>query len=207
MALESTRIFYGPALCLFLHVAIFLHTVKPPENSHNWKGKFQMGVVSVWRAGSLEWENICKKISLKLHLAAAMIRMSDVPSWQEVLAFSAALCVTCWWHGILILSDEEQSENCLSVCLTKLYCNIHSCFPRYKYSLSLVETGTYSQSFTSIVLPWIQCKLGKQYLLNKVTPPWESNPEPFSYPGNYGYHRSVCWVKKIYMWPFATNSK
>ena len=68
-------------------------------------------------------------------------------------------------------------------------------------------TGTNSQSSTSIVLPWIQCKLGKQYLLNKVTPPWESNPEPFSYPGNYGYHRSVCWVKKIYMWPFATNSK
>ena len=58
-------------------------------------------------------------------------------------------------------------------------------------------TGTNSQSSTSIALPWIQCKLGKQYLLNKVTPPWESNPEPFSYPGNYGYHRSVCWVKKI----------
>ena len=58
-------------------------------------------------------------------------------------------------------------------------------------------TGTNSQSSTSIVLPWIQCKLGKQYLLNKVTPPWESNPEPFSYPGNYGYHRSVCWVKKF----------
>ena len=68
-------------------------------------------------------------------------------------------------------------------------------------------TGTNSQASTSIALPWIQCKLGKQYLLNKVTPPWESNPEPFSYPGNYGYHRSVCWVKKIYMWPFATNSK
>ena len=58
-------------------------------------------------------------------------------------------------------------------------------------------TGTNSQSSTSIALPWIQCKLGKQYLLNKVTPPWESNPEPFSYPGNYGYHRSVCWVKKF----------
>ena len=63
-------------------------------------------------------------------------------------------------------------------------------------------TGTNSQSSTSIALPWIQCKLGKQYLLNKVTPPWESNPEPFSYPGNYGYHRSVCWVKKNYMWPW-----
>merc|ERR1712083_826198 len=58
-------------------------------------------------------------------------------------------------------------------------------------------TGTNSQASTSIALPWIQCKLGKQYLLNKVTPPWESNPEPFSYPGNYGYHRSVCWVKKF----------
>ena len=58
-------------------------------------------------------------------------------------------------------------------------------------------TGTNSQSSTSRALAWIHCKLGKQYLLNKVTPPWESNPEPFSYPGNYGYHRSVCWVKKF----------
>ena len=64
------------------------------------------------------------------------------------------------------------------LCLTKPNCNIHSCFPRYKYLLFLVETGTNSQSFTSIVLPWIQCKLGKQYLLNKVTLPWESNPGP-----------------------------
>ena len=34
------------------------------------------------------------------------------------------------------------------------------------------------QASTSRALTWIQCKLGKQYLLKKVTLPWESNPEP-----------------------------
>ena len=36
-------------------------------------------------------------------------------------------------------------------------------------------TGTNSQSPTSRALTWIQCKLGMQYMRNKVTLPWESN--------------------------------
>ena len=39
-------------------------------------------------------------------------------------------------------------------------------------------TGTNSQSSTSKALTWIQCKLGKQYLVKKFTLPWESNPGP-----------------------------
>ena len=39
-------------------------------------------------------------------------------------------------------------------------------------------TGTNSQSPTSRALTWIQCKLGKQYLVKKFTLPWESNPGP-----------------------------
>ena len=60
-----------------------------------------------------------------------------------------------------------------------------------------------TQSFISIVLPWIQCKLGKQCLLNRVTLSYRIE----SYPGSYNYHNSVCWFKKIYMWTFATTSK
>ena len=57
-------------------------------------------------------------------------------------------------------------------------------------------TGTNSQSSTSKALTWIQCKLGKQYLVKKFTLPWESNPGPFSNPGRCGNPSSVCWVKK-----------
>ena len=39
-------------------------------------------------------------------------------------------------------------------------------------------TGTNSQSSTSIVLPWIQSKLGNQCLWNRITLPWESSPWP-----------------------------
>ena len=59
-------------------------------------------------------------------------------------------------------------------------------------------TGTNSQSSTSKALTWIQCKLGKQYLVKKFTLPWESNPGPFSNPGRCGNPSSVCWVKKMY---------
>ena len=34
------------------------------------------------------------------------------------------------------------------------------------------------QTSTSRALTWIQCKLGKQYLVKKCTLPWESNPGP-----------------------------
>ena len=34
------------------------------------------------------------------------------------------------------------------------------------------------QPCTSRALTWIQCKLGKQYLVKKFTLPWESNPGP-----------------------------
>ena len=34
------------------------------------------------------------------------------------------------------------------------------------------------QSRTSRALSWIQCKLGKQHLVKKVTLPWELNPGP-----------------------------
>ena len=39
-------------------------------------------------------------------------------------------------------------------------------------------TGTDAQSSTSGALTRVQCKLGKQYLRNKVTLHWESNPGP-----------------------------
>ena len=31
-------------------------------------------------------------------------------------------------------------------------------------------------------------------------------PRTYSYPWRFGYHTSVCWVKKT-LWPFATKSK
>ena len=37
-------------------------------------------------------------------------------------------------------------------------------------------TGKNSQSSTSRALAWIQRKLGKQYLVNKFTLPWQSSP-------------------------------
>ena len=37
--------------------------------------------------------------------------------------------------------------------------------------------GRQAQSFLPIALPWVRCKLEKQYLLdNIITPPWESKP-------------------------------
>ena len=46
------------------------------------------------------------------------------------------------------------------------------------FSLLLFQLLIISQSSTSRALSWIQSKLGKQYLWNKVTLPWESNPGP-----------------------------
>ena len=43
---------------------------------------------------------------------------------------------------------------------------------------------------------WIQYKLGKQYLWNKLTPPWESNPAPSPNRGVIATPYSVCWFKK-----------
>ena len=41
---------------------------------------------------------------------------------------------------------------------------------------------TQIQSSTPTALPWIQCKMGKQYLLNGVILPWESNLGPQQLP-------------------------
>ena len=38
--------------------------------------------------------------------------------------------------------------------------------------------GPGPQSSTTRTLAWIQCKLGRQYLVKKFTLPWESNPGP-----------------------------
>ena len=35
-----------------------------------------------------------------------------------------------------------------------------------------------AESLHLVMDQWIQCKLGKQYLLKKITLPWESNPGP-----------------------------
>ena len=42
----------------------------------------------------------------------------------------------------------------------------------------LGQAQTQTQSSTPTALPWIQCKMGKQYLLNGVILPWESNLGP-----------------------------
>ena len=47
------------------------------------------------------------------------------------------------------------------------------------------------QPLASRALSWIQCKLGKQYLVMRFTLPWESNPGPFSNPGRCGNPSSV----------------
>ena len=53
-----------------------------------------------------------------------------------------------------------------------------------RYHIMVVDTGTNSQSSTSRAFTWIQCKLGKQYLLKKFTLPCESNPGPTSIRGD-----------------------
>ena len=35
-----------------------------------------------------------------------------------------------------------------------------------------------AESLHLVMDQWIQCKLGKQYFLKKITLPWESNPGP-----------------------------
>ena len=51
--------------------------------------------------------------------------------------------------------------------------------------------GDMAESLHFVMDHWIQCKLGKQYLLKKITLPWESNPGHYSYPGRSGNHYSV----------------
>ena len=58
-------------------------------------------------------------------------------------------------------------------------------------------TGTNSQSSTSKALTWIQCKLGKQYLVKKFTLPWESNPGPTPIRGDTATLIASVGLKKI----------
>ena len=58
-------------------------------------------------------------------------------------------------------------------------------------------TGTNSQSSTSRALTWIQCKLGKQYLLKKFTLPWESNPGPTPNRGDLATLVASVGLKKL----------
>ena len=51
-------------------------------------------------------------------------------------------------------------------------------YPHRKYMLFWVVSRPGDQSSTSRALTWIQCKLGKQYLVKKFILPWESNPGP-----------------------------
>ena len=43
---------------------------------------------------------------------------------------------------------------------------------------------------------WIQYKLGKQYLLKENYTTLGIKPRTYSYPGRFGNHYSVSWVKK-----------
>ena len=58
-------------------------------------------------------------------------------------------------------------------------------------------TGTNSQSSTSKALTWIQCKLGKQYLVKKFTLPWESNPGPTPIRGDTATLIASVGLKKL----------
>ena len=42
-----------------------------------------------------------------------------------------------------------------------------------------------AESLHLVMDQWIQYKLGKQYLLKKITLPWESNPGPIPIRGEY----------------------
>ena len=53
------------------------------------------------------------------------------------------------------------------------------------------------QPSTSRALSWIQCKLGKQYLVKKFTLPWESNPGPTPIRGGLATILVYIWVKKL----------
>ena len=63
-------------------------------------------------------------------------------------------------------------------------------------------TGTDSRSSTSKALTWIQCKLGKQYLVKKFTLPWESNPGPTPIRGGTATLTSCVahWIECVGGW-------
>ena len=84
--------------------------------------------------------------------------------------------------GVLINIDQKQKlqnidQNICNIDHTALYRPITD-HKRINTLWWWTLTGTTSQSSTSRALTWIQCKLGKQYLLKKFTLPWESNPGP-----------------------------
>ena len=70
-------------------------------------------------------------------------------------------CVTCTKYGV-----------------NKNFSTVQIAFKDLQSLLFWVVSGPGPQVSTSQALPWIQRKLGKQYLRNKVTLPWESNPGP-----------------------------
>ena len=84
-------------------------------------------------------------------------------------------------------------------------CNMHVYMSKYQLSwiphLMVVDSIS-SQSSTSKVLTWIQCKLGKQYLVKKVTLPWESNPGPTPIRGGTA---TLIALKQMNSWWKAEN--
>ena len=68
-------------------------------------------------------------------------------------------------------------------------------------------TGTNSQSSTSKALTWIQCKLGKQYLVKKFTLPWESNPGPTPIRGDTATLIASVGLKKKTLYNFIKEKR
>ena len=66
-----------------------------------------------------------------------------------------------------------------------------------RYILFWVVSRPGPQTSTSRALTWIQCKLGKQYLVKKCTLPWESNPGPTPIRGDTATLIASVGLKKL----------
>ena len=112
----------------------------------------------------------------------------------------------CFWFFNLFHSPNKAN---LSATILKVAVefSLKQVLAMSKYQLSwiphlLVVDSISSQSSTSKVLTWIQCKLGKQYLVKKVTLPWESNPGPTPIRGGTA---TLIALKQMNSWWKAEN--
>ena len=99
--------------------------------------------------------------------------------WSIFVRFSISLIIIMFSPVFCgFSSSSSASKSCIILSLKRLSYHWRNYFIIEDIISSTMVLELMAESLHPVMAQWIQYKLGKQYLWNKVTLPWESDPRP-----------------------------